>query len=151
MVCTVINTRHGTKRTLLTAIKSGKIRNSPPDKMSFTANYKLVQAGSKMSIIPTQKTFQFGGRAVANSSRKILVPITLGPNQLQAEVYIVETEIPFLLGGGLLRENKTEISVNENRMTINNHKVDLILLASGHIALKWDVNLHKTLPKKICF
>ena len=42
-----------------------------------------------------------------------------------------------------------EISVNENKMTINNHKVDLILLASGHLALKWDANLHKTRPAEV--
>ncbi len=97
-----------------------------------------------MSIIPTKKTFQFGGRSVANSSTKLLVPISIGPNKLQAKVYVVDTEIPFLIGGGLLRENKTDISVNSNTMTINIHKVDLILLNSGHIALKWDTNLHKT-------
>jgi hypothetical protein len=105
---------------------------------------RIINAGSEMSIIPTKKTFQFGGRTVANSSTKLLVPITIGPNKLQAEVYVVDTEIPFLIGGGLLRENKTEISVNNNTMKINNHKVDLILLNSGHIALNWDENLHKT-------
>ena len=105
---------------------------------------RIEEAGSEMSIFPAKKTFQFRGRTVANSSRKLLVPITIGPNKLQAEVYVVDTEIPFLIGGGLLRENKTEISVNDNTMTINNHKVDLILLTSGHIALKWDASLHKT-------
>jgi len=105
---------------------------------------RIEEAGSEMSISPTKKTFQFGGRSVANSSRKLLVPITIGPNQLQAEVYVVNTEIPFLIGGGLLRQHKTEISVNDNTMTINNHKVALILLTSGHIALKWNASLHKT-------
>jgi hypothetical protein len=97
-----------------------------------------------MTIIPTKKTFQFGGRAVAPSSKKIIIPITLGPTQLQAEVYVVDTEIPFLLGGSLLREHKTEISVSKNKLTLNNYKVDLVLLKSGHIAINWTPALHKT-------
>ena len=72
-----------------------------------------------------------------------MVPIILGKTKVEAEFFIVKTEIPFLIGGGLLRQQKTEISVNENKMMVNNQKIDLDLLPSGHMALKWDVNLHK--------
>ena len=72
-----------------------------------------------------------------------MVPLVLGSTEIEAEVYIVETEVPFLIGGSLLRQQKTEISVNENKLTVNNHKIDLDLLPSGHIALKWDLYLHK--------
>ena len=91
---------------------------------------RMEEAGSTMSIIPTKKTFQFGGRTVAPSSSKIIVPLTVGPTQLKAEVFVVDTEIPFLIGGSLLREHKTEISVSENKLTLNNHKVNLNLLPS---------------------
>ena len=62
---------------------------------------------------------------------------------MKAEVFVVDTEIPFLIGGSLLREHKTEISVSKNKLTLNNHKVDLNLLPSGNIALKWTSDLHK--------
>jgi len=73
----------------------------------------------------------------------------LGPTQLTAEVFVVDTEIPFLIGGSLLREHKTEISVSENKLTLNNHKIDLNLLPSGHMALKWTSDLHKTRAKDV--
>ncbi len=76
-----------------------------------------------------------------------MVPLVLGSTRIEAEVYIVETEVPFLIGGSLLREQKTEISVNKNKLTVNNHEIDLDLLPSGHMALKWDLYLHK--PKNM--
>ncbi len=72
-----------------------------------------------------------------------MVPIILGKTKVEAEVFIVKTEIPFLIGGGLLRQQKTKISVNDNKITVNNQKIDLDLLPSGHMALKWEVNLHE--------
>jgi len=74
---------------------------------------------------------------------QIEVPIILGRTKINAKVFIVETEVPFLIGGSLLRDQKTEISVYNNSMTVNNCKIDLDLLKSGHMALKWDVNLHR--------
>jgi len=104
---------------------------------------RLTEAGIELKVIPTQKKFQFGGNTVISSTGQIDVPIILGRTKINAKVFIVETEIPFLIGGSLLRAQKTEISVNSNSMTVNNCKIDLDLLQSGHMALKWDVYLHK--------
>jgi len=97
---------------------------------------RLAQAETEIKIIPTTKKFQFGGRQIISSTGKIMVPLVLGRTEVLAEVYIMETEIPFLIGGTLLRQQKTEISVTNNNMTVNNHKIDLHLLKSGHMALK---------------
>ena len=64
-----------------------------------------------------------------------MVPLVLGSTMVEAEVFIVDNEIPFLLGGEILRQHKTEISVLENKLTVNNHTMRLILLKSGHMAI----------------
>ncbi len=62
---------------------------------------------------------------------------------IEAEVYVVENKIPFLLGGSLLRWQKTEISVSDNKMTVNGTTMKLILMKSGHMAIPWTTKTHK--------
>ena len=62
---------------------------------------------------------------------------------IEAEVFVVENRIPFLLGGSLLRQQKTEISVSDNKMTVNNITMKLILMKSGHMAIPWTTKTHR--------
>jgi hypothetical protein len=104
---------------------------------------RLLEAGEHFKPQPAKKRFQFGGRNSALSTEKVIVPLVLGRTLVQAEVYVVENEIPFLLGGRLLRQQKTEISVSENKMTVNNVTIQLVLMKSGHMAIPWTTNIHK--------
>ena len=77
------------------------------------------------------------------STAKVMVPLVLGRTLVEAEVFVVENEIPFLLRGSLLRQQKTEISVSDNKMTINNVTMKLMLMKSGHMAIPWTAKIHK--------
>ena len=98
---------------------------------------RMMEAGAKPTILPTSKRFQFGGKTKAMSTSKILVPLILGKTRVETEVYVVDSQIPFLLGGNVLRQQKTEISVSNNLLIINNQKISLVLLPTGHMAISW--------------
>jgi len=104
---------------------------------------KMKEAGTKMIVQPAGKRFQFGGTVKSCSTAKVLVPLLLGKTRVETEVYIVDTDIPFLLGGNFLRQHKTEISVSDNTLIINNHMIPLLLLATGHMAIPWESEIHK--------
>lgn len=82
---------------------------------------RLTEASFETEIMPTKKKFQFRGRAVIPSSGKMEVPIVLRQIRINAEVFVMKTEIPFLIAGSLLRQQKKEISVSDNMMTVTNH------------------------------
>ncbi len=42
-----------------------------------------------------------------------------------------------------MRQQKTEISVSENKMTVNNITMKLKLMKSGHMAIPWTARIHK--------
>jgi hypothetical protein len=104
---------------------------------------KLEAAGVKAGIVGTAKRFQFGGSTKVMCTAKVIVPLKLGQTRIETEVYIVDTKVPFLLGGNLLRQYKTEISVSDNTLSINNQKINLKLLPTGHMAIPWSDNIHR--------
>ena len=67
----------------------------------------------------------------------------MGGAMIHAETFIVDNEIPFLLGGKLLREQKTDIKISNNKMTINGRNIKLELLSSGHMAINWTAKTHE--------
>ena len=96
---------------------------------------RLTEAGINMIVCSASKRFQFGGRNKALATAKINIPLLLGQTRVEAKVFIVDNKIPFLLGGNLIRQHKTEISVSDNMLTLNNQKIPLKLLGTGHMAL----------------
>jgi len=102
---------------------------------------RLSQVGVELNILPTKNKFQLSERTIIESSGKIVVPILLGKTTVEAEVYIVKTEAPFIIGNKFLRQKKIEVM--EDSMTINKHKINLHPLTSGQLALWWDYKLHK--------
>jgi len=105
--------------------------------------HRLEQAGARAVVVAANKKFQFGGFIRVKSEGKIMVPMMLGNTRLETEVYIVDTKIPFLLGGNLLRQYKTEISVSDNMLILNNQKISLKLLPTGHMAIPWTHKIHE--------
>jgi len=97
--------------------------------------HRLEQAGARAVVVAANKKFQFGGSIRVKSEGKIMVPMMLGNTRLETEVYVVDTKIPFLLGGNLLRQYNTEISVSDNQLILDNQKISLKLLPTGHMAI----------------
>ena len=93
-------------------------------------------------IIPSYAKVKLGNNKIVESSRKIIVPLNLGRTRSYAEVHIVDTEAPFIIGAEFLRPHRDAISVWENYMIVNNHRIELICLPSAHTALNWDVETH---------
>ena len=104
---------------------------------------KLENAGVKAGIIGASKRFQFGGSAKVLNTAKVVVPLKLGHTRVETEVYIVDTKVPFLLGGDRLKKYKTEISVSDNVLVINNQRIGLKLLPTGHMAIPWKDDIHR--------
>jgi hypothetical protein len=104
---------------------------------------KMKEAGTKLTIKPAGKRFQLGGTTKTLSTAKVIVPLLLGDTRVETEVYVVDGEIPFLLGGNILRQYKTEISVSDNTLIVNNQQINLITLNTGHMAIPWESKIHK--------
>jgi hypothetical protein len=108
---------------------------------------RLAVAGVELRPISTWKRFWLGGRTKALSTAKVIVPLCLGKTRVDAEVFIVNNKIPFLLGGQLLKQHETRISVSENSMTINNQSMLLRPLPTGQMAIPWTYKIHKVTSK----
>ena len=66
--------------------------------------------GHDLNLTKTDKTFQFRARSESKCFAKTVIPLNLAGIMIHAETFIVDNEIPFLIGGKLLREQKTDIA-----------------------------------------
>ena len=123
-------------------IDTGSAQNLIGRHLLPTLEKRLNQSGYALKLIKAEKTFQFGGKAQSRSLYKTVIPLNMGGAMIYAETFIVDNEIPFLLGGKLLREQKTEIKISHNKMIINGRKIKLKLLDSGHMAIDWTEKTH---------
>ena len=65
---------------------------------------KLRSTGQEMIKESARKFFQFGGGQPTKSNEMIKVPINLAGKLVTMNVYVVEQNVPFLMGGRFLRE-----------------------------------------------
>ena len=71
---------------------------------------RLAQGGVKLETIPSKIKIKMGEENIVESFGKIMVPLILGKTKLDAEIHIINTEAPFLIGGQFLRQQKVDVS-----------------------------------------
>jgi len=82
--------------------------------------------GATPIILPSYAKIFMGNNKTVESSWMIVVPLVLGRTRLFVKVHIVNTETPFIIGAEFLLPHRDVISVRENYMIVNNHRVELI-------------------------
>ena len=72
---------------------------------------KLKSAGQKLSTESARKFFQFGGGQLTKSAEMIRVPMNMSGKMIIMNVYVVEQNVPFLMGGKFFRGVDTKIDM----------------------------------------
>jgi hypothetical protein len=110
-------------------------------------NKNLEDAGEKLCSEDARKFFQFGGGQPTRSDTVIKVPINLSGSKVIMDVYVVEQNVPFLMGGRFLRDLDAQISMRTPALILKGgRKVNMKTLDSGHLAIEWTSKIHKS-PK----
>jgi len=133
----------GTSDEKFIIIDTGSARNLIGRHLIPLLEKRLKQNGHILKLTKTDKSFQFGARSESKCVAKTIVPLNIAGIVLHAEVFIVDNEIPFLLGGQILRQHKAEIKTSQNTITLNGRNIKLELLPSGHMAINWTANMHE--------
>ena len=63
---------------------------------------KVSSTGQKILVQDARKFFQFGGGQPTRSDEMLKVPINLSGRSFYMDVYVVEQNVPFLMGGRFL-------------------------------------------------
>ena len=134
----------GTSDEKFIIIDTGSARNLIGRHLLPVLEKRMKMNGHDLKLTKTDKTFQFRARSESKHFAKTVIPLNLAGIMIHAETFIVDNEIPFLIGGKLLREQKTNIKVSQNSLTINGRNIKLELLPSGHMAINWTEKLHET-------
>jgi len=71
----------------------------------------LDLAGQEMCSKDARKFFQFGGGQPTRSDKLLKVPINLSGKKVVMDVYVVEQNVPFLMGGRFLRDLDAQINM----------------------------------------
>ncbi len=80
-------------------IDTGSARNLIGRHLLPVLEKRQKMSGHDLKLSKTDKTFQFGARSESKCFAKTVIPLNLAGIMLHAEVFIVNNEIPFLLGG----------------------------------------------------
>jgi hypothetical protein len=107
-------------------------------------------ACSSLEIRPCNEPFYLNGGLPVTSTRLAIVNIRIAGNVKPAEVYIVDSEIPFVIGGDFLREIGLVIGHASYQMWCEespNDKFSFSTLDSGLITLPWTGDLHRVTNK----
>jgi len=72
---------------------------------------KLRSAGQEVVAEGARKFFQFGGGQPTRSDEMLRVPINLSGKLVIMDVYVVEQNVPFLMGGRFLRDVDAQINM----------------------------------------
>jgi hypothetical protein len=105
---------------------------------------KLKSAGQKMSSESARKFFQFGGGQPTKSAEMIKVPMNMSGKMIVMNVYVVEQNVPFLMGGKFLRGVDAKIDMKLPALLLKDgRQVMMKNLDSGHLAISWDAKMHR--------
>jgi len=72
---------------------------------------RMESTGQKMIAENARKFFQFGGGKPTRSDTKLKVPLNLSGKTFSVDVYVVDQNVPFLMGGRFLRDVDAQINM----------------------------------------
>ncbi len=74
----------------------------------------------------------------------IKVPMNMSGKMIIMNVYVVEQNVPFLMGGKFLRGVEAKIDMNLPALLLKDRRqVMMKNLDSGHLAISWDAKMHR--------
>jgi len=105
---------------------------------------KLKSAGQKLVSVPTRKFFQFGGGPPTKSTKMIKVPMNMCGKIIAMDVFVVEQNVPFLMGGKFLKDLEAKIDMKVPALLLRDGQ-QLVMkhLESGHLAIEWNIKIHR--------
>ena len=83
---------------------------------------KVKTTGQKMKVEDTRKFFQFGGGQPTRSDEMLKVPINLSGKLFSMDVYVVEQNVPFLMGGRFLRDVDAQINMKKPALLLKDER-----------------------------
>ena len=131
-------------------IDSGSKFNIIGSSLVSTLRDNVETAGSTLVTRPCNRPFRFGGGEPIISTTLAIVPIRIAGKFKSVEVYIVDSDIPFLIGGDLLRDLEITANFSSSQMWCEDnpeYRFSFFTLKSGHISLPWTSDLHRTTNK----
>jgi len=105
---------------------------------------KVRFTGQEVQTEYARKFFQFGGGQPTRCDEMLKVPINLSGKIFFLDVYVVEQNVPFLMGGRFLRDVDTQINMKKPALLLKDgREVEMKTLDSAHLAILWDAKIHR--------
>ena len=100
---------------------------------------KCVKESMREEIIieekPSHVTFNFGNGAAVNSSRKVVLSVTIGSKNVKLETDVVDIEIPLLMSKAAMKKANTVLEFDQDRVIMFGEEKTLLITSSGHYAI----------------
>jgi len=85
-------------------------------------------------------------RLTAPPSKLLKEPINLSGMKVHMDDYVVEQNVPFLMGGRFLRDLDAQINMKLPALLLKDgRQVTMKNLDSGHLAIEWNAKIHRNL------
>ena len=84
---------------------------------------------------PSHATFKFGNGDAVSSSRKVVLPVTIGSKNVKLETDVVDTEIPLLMSKAAMKKANTVLDFDQDRVIMFGEEQTLLKTSSGHYAI----------------
>eukprot|EP00112_Aurelia_sp_Birch-Aquarium-sp1_P025873 Seg886.5 transcript_id=Seg886.5/GoldUCD/mRNA.D3Y31 product="hypothetical protein" protein_id=Seg886.5/GoldUCD/D3Y31 len=80
-------------------------------------------------------TFKFGNGDAVISSKKFVLPVTIGSKNVKLETDVVDTEIPLLMSKAAMKKANTILDFDQDRVIMFGEEQTLLKTSSGHYAI----------------
>ncbi len=94
-----------------------------------------MQEGILIEEKPSHATFKFGNGDAVISSKKVVLPVTIGSKNVKLETDVVDTEIPLLMSKAAMKKANTVLDFDQDRVIMCGEEQTLMKRSSGHYAI----------------
>eukprot|EP00112_Aurelia_sp_Birch-Aquarium-sp1_P008508 Seg1939.7 transcript_id=Seg1939.7/GoldUCD/mRNA.D3Y31 product="hypothetical protein" protein_id=Seg1939.7/GoldUCD/D3Y31 len=84
---------------------------------------------------PSHATFKFGNGDAVISSKKVVLPVTIGSKNVKLETDVVDTEISLLMSKAAMKKANTILDFDQDRVIMFGEEQTLLKTSSGHYAI----------------
>ena len=88
-----------------------------------------------LTVIPSTKTYEFGGGEKRESRGKVKLPAVIGERKVNVTMDIVDAEIPLLIGSNSLEAAGAILDFNTNTATFFGEEVGMVKVGAGHFCI----------------
>ena len=84
---------------------------------------------------PSHATFKFGNGDAVSSSRKVVLPATIGSKNVKLGTDVVDAEIPLLMSKATMKKANTVLDFDQDRVIMFGEEQTLLKTSSDHYAI----------------